>query len=139
MIKPNPAADIQRVHSVIDHETTAIAHGDSKAYSAVLTDDAVFMPPNIPAKTGPALRQWLDDFLRSVSVRWLNFVHGETAAVGDLAFHAFTCSWRVTPKTGGEAKVLHFKGLHVLRRGADGVWRIHREIWNTNPEPMDGS
>jgi ketosteroid isomerase-like protein len=96
------------------------------------------MAPNVAAKTGTELRQWLNDFLRSVSVQWLKFVHVETVAVGDFAFHVFACSWRVTPKAGGESKVLHFKGLHVLRRGADGVWRIHREIWNMNPERTEG-
>jgi ketosteroid isomerase-like protein len=130
---PEAIGDLQSIHAVIDRETAAIAAGDGSAYFAVLTDDAVFMPPNAPARTGADLRHWLGEFLRSVSVQWLSFVHDETVVAGDLACHAFTCSWRVTPKAGGDSRVLQFKGLHVLRRGADGAWKIHREIWNTNP------
>ena len=133
MTRLPPATDIQGVHAAIDRETTAIATGDSRACFAVLTDDAVFMPPNAPAKTGAELREWLGDFLRSVSVQWLSFAHDETVVAGDLACHAFSCSWRVTPKVGGDSRVLRFKGLHVLRRGADGAWKIQREIWNTEP------
>jgi ketosteroid isomerase-like protein len=133
MTNSNPGAEIRQVQATIDRETAAIADGNRDAYFAVLTEDAVFMPPNTPAKTGAELRKWLDDFLRSISVRWLDFAHDETVVAGDLACHAFTCRWRVTPRSGGDSKVLRFKGLHLLRRGADGAWKIHREIWNTDP------
>ncbi|HUJ43707.1 MAG TPA: DUF4440 domain-containing protein [Opitutaceae bacterium] len=132
MTTPNSNADLADVRATIDREIAAIAAGDSPAYFAVLTDDAVFMPPNSPPRMGAELRGWLGEFLRSVSVQWLKFAHDETVVVGDLACHAFTCRWRVTPKTGGDSRVLQFKGLHVLRRGADGAWKIHREIWNTD-------
>ena len=133
MTTPDQQADIQGVYATIDREAAAITAGDSHAYFAVLTDDAVFMPPNAPARTGAELRAWLGEFLRSVSVQWLSFAHDETVVAGDFACHVFTCSWRVTPKTGGDSRVLQFKGLHMLRRGADGAWKIHREIWNTHP------
>ncbi len=112
-----------------------MAAGDAGAYLAALTDDAVFMAPNVEAKTGPALRQFLEEFLRSVAVKWLSFDHLETVVVGDLAFHVFKCSWRTTPKAGGASAIMHFKGLHVLHRGTDHLWRIRREIWNASPDP----
>ncbi len=131
---PDQQADIPAIHAAIDQEMAAVSAGDAAAYFATLTEDAVFMAPNVEAKTGPALHQFLDDFLRSVTVKWLSFDHLETVAVGDLAFHVFKCSWRTTPQAGGPSAVVHFKGLHVLCRGADGRWRIRREIWNASPE-----
>jgi len=134
MTKPSHQADIRAIHAAIDQEMAAVAEGNPKAYFDALTDDAVFMAPNVEAKTGPALHQFLDDFLRTVEVKWLKFEHVETVAVGDVAFHVFKSSWRTTPKAGGSPGVMHFKGLHVLNRGADGRWRIRREIWNASPE-----
>jgi len=133
MTTADSKTDLRVVLATIDCEANAIAAGDRNAYFAVLTDDAVFMPPDAPQKQGAELRGWLDEFLRSVSVQWLSFTHDDTVVAGDLACHAFTCSWRVTPKAGGVSRVLQFKGLHVLRRDADGAWKIQREIWNTNP------
>jgi ketosteroid isomerase-like protein len=133
MTPPSQQADVRAIHAVIDREKDAISAGDRDAYLGVLTDDAVVMAPNVPAKSGPELSHWLDDFLLSASVKWRSFTHVETTVVGDLAFHVFTCAWLATPKDGA-AKIMHFKGLHVLCRGADGSWRIRREIWNANPE-----
>lgn len=133
MINPDPDADRNQILAVLDQEVTAIRNNDIKAYLAILADDAVFMPPNLPAKQGDELRLWLDEFLWSVTVQWLEFTRVETVVVSDLAYHVFACSWRVTPKAGGEPKVFHFKGLHILRRQLDGAWKLTREIWNTSP------
>jgi ketosteroid isomerase-like protein len=133
MIDSDPEVDREQVLAVLDQEVAAIGNDDIKAYHAILADDAVFMPPNLPAKEGDELRRWLDDFLRGFAIQWLKFTHVETVVVSDCAYHVFACSWRVTPKAGGEPKVLHFKGLHILRRQLDGAWKLAREIWNTSP------
>lgn len=133
MKNPDSESDRARVIAVLDQEKAAIGASDIHAYYAVLADDAVFLPPGLPALEGSKLRQWLDDFLKGVTVKWLEFAHVETVAVQDIAYHAFTCSWLVTAKAGGDPKTLHFKGLHILRRHLDGGWKIAREIWNTSP------
>lgn len=104
-----------------------------QAYFAVLTADAIFMPPNSVAKAGEQLRAWLGSFVRDFEVEWLSFASAELAVVEDLAYHTFTYTWRVTPRAGGEGKVSSGKGLHILRRQADGCWKISREIWNSVP------
>jgi ketosteroid isomerase-like protein len=60
----------------------------------------------------------------------------ELEAAGDLAYHTYVYTWLTTPRAGGEAKVSSGKGLHILRRQADGPWKIAREIWNDLPEPV---
>jgi len=122
------------ISAVLDQEVAAIAAGDAASYVATLAEDAVFMPPNLPAKMGAQLQSWLGEFLQQVMVQWLALTHVDTVVAGDLAYHVFACSWRVTPKPQGDPKVLHFKGLHILRRNPSGEWKISREIWNTNPE-----
>lgn len=119
--------------AVVDQEASAIAAGDIKAYTAILADDAVFMPPSTLEKKGAELRRWLDEFLQSVTIQFLDYTHVEMAVVADLAYHVFACGWRVTPKAGGESRVLRFKGLQILRRQDNGEWKLTREIWNLDP------
>jgi ketosteroid isomerase-like protein len=130
-------ADAKRVLDVIDEEVNAVSTGDAQAYLAILADDAVFMPPNQTSKAGDELRIWLREFLEEFSVKWLKFEHLDTETAGDLAYHTYAFSWRVTPKVGGEPTVAQGKGMHVLRRQADGAWKVVREIWNASP-PTDG-
>ena len=134
MMTSTEVSEVERVDAVVDGEAGAIAADDIGRYLALLTEDAVFLPPGA-TKEGADLRRWLAEFLRDWRVDWLDYTHDETAVEGDLSYHRFSYSWRLTSKTSGEKYVDHGKGLHVLRRGADGGWRIAREIWNARPEP----
>ena len=129
----DPDSNVRDIFAITEEEAAAIEAGDIDRYVAVLSDDAVFMPQNVDSKTGDDLRQWLRDFLNRVTIKYVEFAHGETVIRDDLACHAYTCRWTATPKSGGAASVMSFKGLHVLRRHAGRHWRISRSIWNTNP------
>jgi len=128
--------DRQRIFTLTEAESAAIQDGDIQRYLALLTDDAVFLPPNLTAKAGEELRRWLSEFLEQVSVESLQFAHGETVIRDDLACHEYTCKWRTTPKPSGQPSVTCFKGVHVLRREPSGAWKISRNIWNTDPRDM---
>jgi len=132
----DPKKDQQNIVALIGREVNAVGAGDFETYHAILTDDAVFMPPNSLAKRGKELRRWLRDFLECFTVEWIEFVHGNIEIAGDLAFHEYIYRWRVTPKEGGKANVIGGKGIHIVRRQRDGSWRIAREIWNANPMPQ---
>lgn len=121
------------VLAAVNLEAQAIEAGDPRTYCSLLASDAVFLPPNTSPKIGDELRKWLADFLAGTRVEYLNNVDVETVIESSLAYHVFTCTWRVAPRAGGEPKILHFKGLHILRREAGGAWKIAREIWNTSP------
>ena len=125
--------NVPAILAVIKEEAAAIAAGDLTRYLPLLADDAVFMPPNSHEKKGQELRRWLGEFLREVAIEYHSFRHGETLVAGDLACHVFTCSWTATPRSAPKPSTLHFKGIHMLRRQADGSWKISREIWNLSP------
>jgi len=126
-------SELARIHAVAEQENDAIISGDLERYWAILADDCVMMPPNVPPKTGPELRRWLREFLETVAVASLGFEHGGGAIAGGWAWHEYACDWRVTPRAGGPATTPRFKGLHILRRAPDGSWKIVRNIWNLNP------
>lgn len=133
MTDTGPDRDRQQVFAATEEEVAAVEAGDIHRYLALLSDDAVFMPQNAAAKTGDDLRSWLRDFLDRVTIKYLQFAHGETVIRDDLACHAYTCTWTAAPKSGGPPARMSFKGLHVLRRQPDGSWKISRSIWNSDP------
>ncbi|HYK87151.1 MAG TPA: DUF4440 domain-containing protein [Acidobacteriota bacterium] len=127
--------DVRAVFAVSDEEAAAIAAGDIVRYLPLLAEEAVFMPPNSPERSGEDLRRWLGEFLQNVAVVVHSSHHGETLVTGNMAFHVFRCTWTVSPKSDRKPSLLHFKGLHLLRRQLDGSWKITREIWNLSPAP----
>lgn len=125
-----------RAAAVAEAENAAIAAGDAERYYALLAQDCVMMPPATTPLSGPALRNWLKQFLASVRVESLRFEHGQTVVTGDWAWHEYACDWRVTSRKDGAVTTPRFKGLHILRRASDGAWKIVRNIWNLNPAPV---
>ncbi len=119
--------------AIVEQEVAASGAGDVNSYLQILGEDAVYLPPNLEAKQGEELREWLGDFVRRFRVEWLEFVHGQTVAVGDLAYHDYTYRWRVTPKANGQAILSQGKGLYILRKLPDGSWKVSRNIWNASP------
>jgi ketosteroid isomerase-like protein len=91
------------------------------------------LPPGDPAKTGEELRGWLRAFLQEVTVEGLKYDTQEVVVAVGLAYHWYEFSWKLTPKAGGEPTLGQGKGIHILRRGPDGYWKLAREIWNATP------
>lgn len=121
--------------SIIDvamAEDGAIAAGDVDAFLAVLADDCEMMPPNAKPVGGDGLRGWIAAFLDAVNVTTESYAHRVVVVAGDWAWHEYTCQWRVENKASGAVTTPRFKGLHLMRRDADG-WKIVRNIWNSDP------
>ena len=127
------ADDREQVLAAAKREAAVVASGDIEGYLDLLADDAAFLPPNTPVKSGPELRAWLRGFLDSSSVEWLEYVDGGSVISGDLAVHDYAYVWRVTPKSGAQPIVGRGKGLQVYSRRPGGPWKLLRNIWNANP------
>ncbi|UWZ85730.1 YybH family protein [Occallatibacter riparius] len=124
--------DVLRVAA---EEAAAIESGDANRYIALLAPDAVFLPQNEMMKAGEELHTWIRTFLESTLVHYLDFRHLETEVRDDVAYHAYVCRWSVSPHAGGPAEERCVKGLQILRRQADGKWKISVSIANDNPAP----
>lgn len=51
--------------------------------------------------------------------------------VGDTMVETGTWKVIVPPQEGGEAE-LSGKALVIWKKGADGVWRMSQDMWNSN-------
>ncbi len=111
--------------------------GDWAAVVAVLTEDAVWMPPNQPAREGRAdIQEWLSP----QTVTDFELTTLETGGRGGFAYTRG--SFSITFTAEGLAGFVSDTGKYVeiWRQEPDGSWLVDQVIWNsdlplTAPEP----
>ena len=111
--------------------------GDWTAAVAVLTEDAVWMPPNQPAREGrAAIQEWLSP----LTVTDFEVTPFEMGGHGDFAYRRGRYSITLTVE-GMEGSVSDTgKYVQIWRKEPDGSWLIDQAIWNSDlplaaPEP----
>ena len=106
---------------------------DSDGFLASITEEMVIMPPDEPPVTGhDTIRAWLEGFFAAYKTD-LEYTGSDVSVAGDVAFEAYAFRWTLTPVDGSEPIKQTGKGVYVLRRQADGSWKVARDIWNYNP------
>ena len=136
--EPEPvdtSADVAAINELITREIAMFSSGDLTQVSAIFAPDVVVMPPNEPAIQGrDALESWANGIHEQFTVEG-RYANSDVSVSGDLAVHRFTGELSMTSKAGGEAMSETIKGLHVLRRQADGSWLITQDVWNADQPP----
>jgi uncharacterized protein (TIGR02246 family) len=106
----------------------AAGRKDFAGMAALYTNDAKVLPPDAPIVTG---KKAIEEFWRSAAAALgLTSVTLKTVdleAAGDTACEVGEADLTLS---AGQAKV---KYVVVWRRGADGQWLLHRDIWNNTP------
>lgn len=107
--------------------------GDAAAGAAAYTDNAILMPPNhSPIEGKQAIEKYLAE--RASQFQASNFqlsilevdVQGETTIVrGTYSVNFIIPGVDAPMEERG-------KTLQVWKKQADGSWKIHRDIWNSN-------
>jgi ketosteroid isomerase-like protein len=140
---PSPdsiAADKAAVDAVREREATLLNAGMVDSLGNVYAADVDMMPPNEPAMSGLAeVRPWVEGMLSQVTVN-ARYLTSSVEVAGDWAIDRYTAELTATPKAGGPPMTETIKGFHILRRQADGSWKIAKDTWNTDaPTPPPGS
>lgn len=109
----------------------AYSAGNIDRLMEMYTEDAVSMAPGFPASVGrDAIRADLGSFLAAHDTRHETAIQ-DILIEGNLAIERATYTDAISPKDG---KAFTERGKHIVvyQRGADGVWRVLWEIWNTD-------
>jgi uncharacterized protein (TIGR02246 family) len=130
------AEDEAAVRAVDAAWARAASAGDGNAIAALYASDATIMPPMEPLRQGEAAKQYWVDFTKAFS----GPAELTTTAVegrGDLAYSVGTYRMTLTPKQAGAKPLPTDEGkyLEVMKKQADGSWKIVYDMWSPNAPP----
>jgi len=126
-------ADVEAIKSLEDETMKAVNEGDLERYLSLLTDDVVWMAPTQPSAIGKeAVKNWVEFDLFTYEV---TITVEEVQVLGDWAFMRDIWIGSGTQKDSGEKFEFNNKGLYLLRRQADGSWKMSYVIFNRNTPP----
>lgn len=136
---PLSDADIAAIQNLGPQFSQAILARDVDAVLALYTDDAVIMPPDAPVVVGKdAIRdRFTADFASDVVATEFVFTSIQTEGVGNQGFDRGTFSWKGTRPAASEPITEVGKYVVVVRRTADGSWRVAVDVWNSDPRPPE--
>ncbi len=106
---------------------------DADEITGLYANDGVVLYPNQPAITGRnEIREYFRSFFTEFVQDDFQLTSSEIEVGGSWAFDRGTYRWKATPRAGGAAVEDHGKYLVILRREADGSWRVARDMDNSD-------
>jgi len=114
----------------------AIREGNLAGVVAVYTDDATMVPPDGEIVKG---KQEIEELYRKIfqmGVKEIVLSTIEVGGSGDTAYEIGKTKVRIQPE-GQAAMIDSTKYLVIWKRQADGIWKVHVDIWNVSA-PLAG-
>ena len=129
-------ADIEAINKLHQREMEASRKWDIDTLASLWTDDVVMLPAGEPALIGRDANRASITRLRdeSGSAQISDYIlsFNEVKVTGDWAFEWGTYSGTLAPEGGGESLRATGKVIRVLKKDADGSWKIARAMYNSD-------
>jgi len=128
---PSEESVRQAISDVRTKYMEAYNRGDAASVVAFFTEDAKLLPPDTTMVSG---KQGIQAFYAPVGAgvsSGLTLESMELQHGGDLAYDMGTYSVKIQP-AGGQLMEEKGKYVAILRRQADGSWKLTTSIWNHN-------
>ncbi len=131
------AADLAAIEELHRRDAEACRRGDHATLRSLMSDDAVILPPGGAVVRGRAALDAsfaaMASAMEGVEVLDYRLDFDEVRVLGAFAFEWGTISGAMR-RGGGVPETSSYKVLRILQRQPDGAWKVHRTIWNDNPE-----
>mgnify|MGYP001813553050 FL=1 len=132
----NSQNDIAAINELYDLWGVSAHSGDLDLFMSIWTGDAIRMGQDAPAVVGwDAIRASTGPLLEQFDLHIEGYGETEVEVSGDLAFSRGTYTMTLTPKEGGPTTFIDGKWLDILKRQADGSWKIYCDCYNNNAPP----
>ena len=127
-------AGMDDARTAIEERTTAFEQaynsGDSAALAELYTEDAAILPPDAARAEGrDAIGRFWGGAMEQ-GLKNLDLTATEVEGMDDAAVEIGTFTATAPAAEGGGESEVAGKYLVVWKRGDDGAWRLHRDIWN---------
>jgi ketosteroid isomerase-like protein len=128
--------DVAAINAVQRQADEAVKSGNIEGYLAVVTDDAVLMPPDHRSLSGKGeIGPWGKAFSEQFAMESYTPVDHELVVTGDWAFRRSNYRAILRPRSGGDSVTDLGKFIIIYRRQPDGSWKIARDIFNRDGPP----
>ena len=129
------AADAAAVGAMQDREIALVSSGNADSAVSVYAADVIMMPPGEPVVNGStALKKWFEGMFKDYTFGG-KYTHQNVQVSGDVGVVQYTAELTLSPKKGGKPMTEIIKGVHIVKRQADGSWKIAQDVWNTDSPP----
>ena len=125
-----PPADLAAIKALWESYSAAWIESDPDAWLALWDEGGVQMPPGAPARGVETLREAVSTEMASESMASFNIHPADIVVSDDWAWSRGTYDLKGEAK--GEPYHVDGKFLTILKRQADGSWKIYRDAFNSN-------
>jgi uncharacterized protein (TIGR02246 family) len=127
---------VEAIQDWLAQTITAYNSGDAEAALALYADETLSMPPLEPPMDTEQERATMQAFFSENDIQ-IAANADDIVVAGDLGVLRATYSERWTPKAEGEAGEQRGTWLVILRKQADGSWKLWRDMWTSETPPPE--
>lgn len=133
----SPLAAVEQDRTAIDKTRNEYVSkwkaGSADQMATLYTDDAVVLYPNQPPVKGrAAIGAYFKSFFDQFAQEAFELTSEEIEIAGPWAFDRGSYHWKGILRTGGAPVEDTGKYLVILRRQADGTWKVARDMDNSD-------
>lgn len=126
-------ADVSAIKRLRERDATASQSGDFATLRAIMSHDAVVLPPGGKPQIGKAAIDAAFERAatspRTYEVLEYRFDLSEPEIVGNIAVEYGLIRGSSRDLKSGEVTAAEYNVMRVLRKETDGQWRVYRTIW----------
>jgi uncharacterized protein (TIGR02246 family) len=117
--------DEREIRELVDRWMAATREGDLPTVLSLMTDDVIFMVPGQPPFGKQAFAK-ASEGMKDVRIDGTSDIQ-EVQVMGDWAYLSNHLTMTVAPPRGGKPMRRSGYTLTILRKAADGKWRLARD------------